>query len=346
MADRRNTGFDCLRATACLGIILLHTVFSTSLMYAGEMTFGRTLAAEMVTNNLMWAVPCFIMVTGALLLPPEKQVGYGPLFRRYIARVVKAIALFGALFVVLEMLFNPNQRTWEHLWTGLYEIFTGESWSHMWYLYCLVGLYLLLPVYKKVTAQADQRDMLYIMGIYTLFLSVIPGLKMANIRCGFYIHVSSVYPLYLFMGYWLSRWGAELPRRFYGGLFLAATALITGITYIRVKWDIPALEDCFQYASLPVIAQTLGLAGWFFRCREEGFSGLKKALAHIDRHSFGIYLIHMAYIRLLFKHLHFDPFVLGLGGVPGVLVVVLTAFGAAYITDMAMKKLPLFRSVV
>ncbi len=346
MAGRRSVGFDCLRATACLGIILLHTVFSTSLMYAGEMTFGRTLAAEIVTNNLMWAVPCFIMVTGALLLPPEKQIGYGTLYKKYIARMLGAIALFGTLFVALEMLFNPEQRTWAHLWGGLYEIFTGDSWSHMWYLYCLTGLYLLLPVYKKVTALADERDMLYLMGVYTLFLSVIPGLQMANIRCGFYIHVASVYPLYLFMGYWLSRWGGRLRRRVYGGVFLTATALIAALTYVRVRWDIPALEDCFQYASLPVIVQTLGLAGWFFRCREEGFPRLKRVLANIDRHSFGIYLIHMAYIRLLFKHLRFDPFDWGLGGVPGVLAVVLAAFGAAYVTDLVMKKLPVFRRVV
>ena len=344
MERKRNIGFDCLRATACLFIILLHTSYSTVLMYAARMDFRRTVIAETVMNNLMWAVPCFIMVTGALLLPPEKQIGYGQLFKKYIARVVKAIVVFTALFAVLEMIFNPAQRTVEHLLSGLYKIVTGESWSHMWYLYCLLGLYLLMPIYKKVTANATERDILYLMGIYTLFLSVLPGLGMAGIHVGFYIHVSSVYPLYLFMGYWLYRWGMRKSRGFYGGLFLGATALITALTYVRCRWNIAALEGFFEYASILVIVQALGIAGWFFHCKQEGFSGVKRVLANIDRHSFGVYLTHMAYIRLLYKHLHLDPF--RFGGMAGVLVVVIIAFALSYVTDLVMKKLPFIKTIV
>ncbi len=344
MERKRTVGFDCLRAVACLGIILLHTVYSTTLMYAGEMTYRRTMASQIVMNELMWAVPCFIMVTGALLLVPEKEISYRTLFQKYVARMVKAIALFGVLFAVLEMIFNPPQRTWDHFLGGVWEVFTGGSWSHLWYLYCLLGLYLLLPAYKKVTAQAEERDILYLMGIYALFLSALPMLEMAGVRCGFYIHVSTVYPLYFFMGYWLRRWGERLSRGFYAGLFAAATALLGALTYIRVSRDITAMDGFFQYSSLLVAAQALGAAGWFFRCRAEGFAGVKKVLSNIDRHSFGVYLIHMAYVRLLYKHLHFDPFTVG--GVPGVLLTVAFAFAAAYLTDVVMKRLPVFKSIV
>ena len=100
----------------------------------------------------------------------------------------------------------------------------------MWYLYCLLGLYLLLPLYKKVAELAGERDMLYLMGIYALFLCVIPCLQAQGLRFGFYIHVSSIYPLYLFMGFWLSRWGMKHSRWFYGALFLAATAAIAALS--------------------------------------------------------------------------------------------------------------------
>ena len=64
----RNPGYDYLKAVACIGIIYLHTIFSTTLMYADRITARQTLFSEIFMNNLMWAVPCFIMVTGALLL--------------------------------------------------------------------------------------------------------------------------------------------------------------------------------------------------------------------------------------------------------------------------------------
>ena len=342
MNGKRNAGFDCLRATACLFIILLHTSYSTVLMYPIQFTSRRAAIEGMVQHNLMWAVPCFIMVTGALLLPPEKHISYRDLFGKYIARVVKAIVLFGVLFVVLEMLFDPTRRTGAYFLQGLYKVFTGDSWSHMWYLYCLLGLYLLMPFYKKA-AELGERDMLYLMGLYALFMSAIPCLEAVGVRCGFYIHVSSVYPLYLFMGYWLRRWGAKHSRGFYAGLFLAATAAIGVLSYVRVKGNVQTLDVLFEYNSPLVIVQSLGVAGWFFRIGDEP-SPVKKVLANIDRHSFGIYLIHMAYIRLLYKHLHFDPF--RYGGLAGILLTALIAFGLAYLTDMVMKKLPVVKKIV
>ena len=343
---KRNIGFDCLRATACLFIVLLHTTNSTVVMYAQEMTFWRSVGAQIVINNLMWCVPCFVMVTGALLLPAEKKITYRALFSKYIARTVKAIVVFGVLFVALEVIFNPAQRTMEHVLDGLYKIFAGDSWAHMWYLYCLLGLYILLPAYKKIAALSDEKDIRYLLIVYAIFRSLMPLLRLGNIKYGIDIHVSSIYPFWLFLGYYLCRWGAKRSRSFYMALFAVSTALITALTYVRMKWGVTALDALFSYTSILVIGQTIGLAGWFFQCREEGFGSVKKCLANIDRHSFGIYLIHMAYVRLIYKHLHFDPYRLGLGGVPGILLVVLVAFVLAYLTDMVMKKLPVFKSIV
>ena len=341
----RNPGFDYLRAVACAAIVLLHTVYSTTRMCAGEMNvFLRVAGCQAAANDLMWAVPCFLMVTGALLLPPEKELSYKTLFSKYIARILKAILVFGLLFVGLELLFYPERRTAAYCLSGLYEIFTGDTWSHMWYLYCLIGLYLLLPVYKKITALSQQRDILYLLMVYGLFQSVLPMLGIWNIRCGFYIHVSSVYPFWLFLGYYLNRWGQSLHRGWYAAAFLTATAAITALSLVRTRWGLTALDPLFGYSSPLVILQAGGLAGCFFHGGAAGQRRWNRILSRIDRHSFGIYLIHVAYVRLLFKHLHFDPF--RIGGIPGILLTSAIVFALAYATDLVMKKLPLFRTIV
>ena len=185
--------------------------------------------------------------------------------------------------------------------------------------------------------------MLYLMGIYALFLSVVPCLQAVGVRCGFYVHVSSIYPLYLFMGFWLSRWGMKHSRVFYGCLFLVSTAAIAVLSYVRVRWGIVQVDVLFEYNSPLVIAQALGIAGWFFHMGTEP-SAVKKVLANIDRHSFGVYLIHMAYVRLLFKYLHFDPF--RYGGVAGIFLTAAIAFALAYVTDLVMKRIPVVKNVV
>ncbi len=341
----RDHGLEYLRAVACLFIILLHTVYSTTLMYSIRLnTFWRFGGFQAVTDCLMWAVPCFVMVTGALLLPPGKKIGYDRLFKRYITRVLKAILVFGVLFGVLEYIFNPEQRTVQAVLANLYEVFTGDTWSHMWYLYCLLGLYLLLPAYKKIAELSSERDILYLLGVYGFFEALLPLLGIGNIRCGFYIHVSSIYPFWLFLGYWLHRWGKRYSRRMYGLLALGATAVIAGASLLRTWYGVHALDTLFTYSSPLTILQAAGIAGWFFQSKTDSASLAGKALISIDRHSFGVYLIHMAYIRLLYKHLHFDPF--AMPPALGVLIVVAFAFVLAYVTDMVMKKLPLFKSIV
>ncbi len=342
----RDTGFDCLRATACLFIILMHSAYSTILMYGPGMTAGQTAIFQILVNAQYWAVPCFIMVTGALLLRPERELGYKKLFGKYIARVVKAIVVFGVLFAVLEAIFNPAMRSWSVFLGGVAEVFTGNSWSHLWYLYCLAGLYLLMPAYRKVAAASDERDIRYLLIVYGLFESLLPLLGIWNIPCGFYIHVGSIYPFWLFLGWYLFNWGGKLSRRAYGAMALAATAAIAALTYGRMRGNIGALDIFFSYTSPLVIVQAAGVAGWFFRMKPEGCAGVKRVLANIDSHSFGVYLIHMAYVRLLYKYLHFDPFSLGLGGIPGLVAVVAFAFALAYVTDMVMKKVPVFKSIV
>ena len=344
--QERTYGFDYLRAFACLCIILLHTTYSTTLMYASEYTARQTLISQMVMNNLMWCVPCFIMVTGALLLPPVKELTYGALFKKYIARVLKAIVVFGVIFLLSVMAFAPARRTFAYFFQGLYKIFTGDTWSHMWYLYCLIGLYLLLPFYKKAAALSEEKDIRYLLIVYAIFLSILPQVNAFSVRCGFYIHVSSIYPFWLFLGYYLHRYGMGRSRRFYVLLFAAGTAALLILTWVRSRWNVAALDNFFEYSSCLVIVQAAGIAGWFFQCRQEGFRGVKTVLTHIDRHSFGIYLIHMMFVRLLYKHIHFDPFAFGSAWFLGILAVVAISFLLSYILDMLLKKLPLFRGIL
>ena len=341
----RNRSFEYLRAFACLFIILLHTLYSTTLMYADAFTPGRAAIADAVMNNLMWAVPCFLMVTGALLLPPEKEISVKTVWRKYIARVVRAIAVFGLAFVLLEMAFTPEKRTGAYFLRGLYRIFTGDIWSHMWYLYCLVGLYILLPFFKMITARSDERTLRYLLIVCFVFLSVLPQLEEWGVRCGFSIPVATIYPFWLLLGYYLHRYGRARSGLTCALLLIGSTAAITLLTLAQARWALP-VDGLFGYSSCLVIAQAAGLAGLFFRLKPGEDTRLTRLVSRVDARSFGVYLIHMCFVRLLYKHLHFDPFAFGPAWFGGVLLVVLAAFALAYLCDWALKKIPFFRGIL
>ena len=73
MKQKYYANLSFLRAVACVAIVVLHTVNSAAILYEGRISrvdYGVSMA---VVEALAWAVPCFLMVTGALLL----DVGIG-----------------------------------------------------------------------------------------------------------------------------------------------------------------------------------------------------------------------------------------------------------------------------
>ena len=70
------TGYVYLRVIACLAIVILHTAYGAGSEFEEVITSFQHTVTMTVTNCMMWAVPCFVMITGALLLPPEKDISY------------------------------------------------------------------------------------------------------------------------------------------------------------------------------------------------------------------------------------------------------------------------------
>jgi len=336
-------GYTYLRVISCIAIIFIHAIVSALTLFGGDFSLKQIVFYRSIVNCLMWAVPCFIMVTGALLLDPSKQISYQKLFSKYIIRILKVIIIFGVIFTVLETIFDPDKANVKEFLNGLYEIFAGQSWAHMWYLYCLIGLYLLIPFYKKITEHSTKNELKYLLIIYFVFLSIIPVLNAWGIESGFYIHVSSIYPFWLFLGYYLIHYTDRAGRRA-AVLVLAGLILMVICTWIRWNHNVEWLDRLFSYSSVLVVFQGGGLFQLLSGRKLSRFSSLDRLLERIDSRSFGIYLIHLIYIRGIYKYLHFNPF--EYGGILGIIGIVIAVFALSYATDYMLKKIPVFRSIL
>ena len=54
---------------------------------------------------------------------------------------------------------------------------TGHSWAHMWYLYMLIGLYLITPVIKPFVVKASNKDWLAALGLFVCPVIIIPDFE-------------------------------------------------------------------------------------------------------------------------------------------------------------------------
>lgn len=321
--------FAYIRVIACIAIILLHTLFAATVYFEKSITHSELLWSRLVQNSIMWAVPCFLMITGTLLLDMERDVTYEKI-KKYVSRMIVPLLVFSLLFEVIDVHFGLE----ENVLTGwMFRLFTGQSWAHMWYLYLMVGLYLMIPFYRMITKSASDRQILSLAGIIILFVSVLPLSEVFGISTGFYIPTSIIYPAYLFLGYELHKNPMDSGKA--AMLFAGCTFAIFALTFYEYSAKDIVFENfdhLFEYSSVLVIGQSVGL----FSLLNSMDYRTNKVVNALDSCGFGIYLIHMIFIRLLMKHMGFNPY--ESGGVFAFAGMIAVFFSVSFVLTYILRK--------
>ena len=96
MNPKHQSGYSNIRVISCIAICILHTFFAAASIFQPDKDLYA--ASYAVRNAMYFAVPCFVMVTGALLLDPMREIGFSKLFGRYVKRILLALVIFTGLF--------------------------------------------------------------------------------------------------------------------------------------------------------------------------------------------------------------------------------------------------------
>ena len=114
--------------------------------------------------NLMWfAVPCFLMLTGLLLLLPKKQIDIRTLYKKYVLKILIVLGIFGIIFSWMEIVFSQKTINVFQIPNAVINVIQGETWAHLWYLYCLLGIYITFPIWNMISKNASEREFKYIL---------------------------------------------------------------------------------------------------------------------------------------------------------------------------------------
>ncbi len=353
-----------LRALACIAIVILHTFYIANITFTDSYGLFRNILSNTARNLMLWAVPNFVMITGALLLDPEKQITIRKIFTKYIKRVFLALLIFCIVYQVFDSIAIDKNFGISSILTGIKETLLGTSWSTMWYPYTLISLYLLLPFYRIIAAKASQGEMRYLLFIYALFLSIFPILRIWDIRLGFTISVASIYPFYLFMGHAIYTGIIKITKQAALIMIIAGSILTIFLTSLRYAQDIEALEMFRDYNGINVLIQSIGVFAYFFSEgggfalpgaspnqtpeKSRGSKGkgqlIHNILLSIDDNSFGIYLIHIIFIKWVFRVISFNPYTHGsiFAFVLIIGLITLISWGITWV----LKKIPGIKSIL
>lgn len=297
-----------MKALACLSIVILHSFNFAFVGYA--VTDTQRTTAALIRNLCLWAVPCFVMATGTLMLDSSRNVTVKKLFTKLIPKMVISLVVFTFAFACFDGVATNTFTMQTALKTTWDNIITGGGWGHMWYLYLMIALYLMLPIYRTVTRNAETNELIYLAVVYFAFLSLLKTTEqLVSRETAFYICVYTVFPLYLFLGYMIHNKHFSFNKAGYLIMTVVSAGIYVGTTVYGVLYNAVLADIVTKYTfpALPFMA--IGIYGLFFSkenvSRETAFD---KACVSVERCSFGIYLIHMVLLKYIYAVLRFNPY--------------------------------------
>lgn len=318
MEKREHVVFiDYIRVVACLMVMLVHA----SENFYGADVSGLAGNMSMLANeqNRFWvafwdggisrtAVPLFMIVSAFLLVPLRPGQTMTQFYRRRFLRVVPPFVFFLLLYTFLPLLWGG--MSWEQSLSDLRMLpFNFPSMAgHLWFMYPLISLYLIIPVISPWLQQASARDeriFLYIFAFSTLtpwlhrFVS--PELWGECFWNPFsMLWYCSGYVGYLVLAHYIRfHLGWSRHRKIaIGTLCFIAGAAFTCWSF---WWkgvpgqliETPMLEWSWEFCTPNVLLATFGLFV-LFSCISQPKT--PKLVASLARLSFGMYLMHMFFL--------------------------------------------------
>ncbi len=275
---------DACRVMAIFGIILIHTSAGFFYQYETLSTFGWASAA-LLDALARAAVPIFIMLSGALLLQ-ENTIFNAQSMGRRLSKIALPLVLW-SIFYFQYLAYVAG------LPYHLVSILQTPAMYHLWFVYMMLGLYLLLP-FLQILYKAMQKRFnlqLYFLALW-LIIYALP----------IYVHLPILnlmqMQLFGYGGYFLfGRWLLDItknntiPTFWFGMLYLLGVFITFMLTCIFSHQAHQANEQAYLYFSINVCMAALG--GFAFCTRLRLSKTITKFIRQLSDKCFLIYFMHV-----------------------------------------------------
>lgn len=302
---------DALKSLAMLLVCFYHFSFYDFNIVAAEAP-ASTVLNYGLRSLCSLAVPLFFMVNGWLLL--ERPLHLSSHLRKVAKLYAVTIAWSAISILAMKIIRGDSYSLGEFLRT----VFSSKLYTnnHLWFMYALLALYLLLPVLQLAIQQADTRYIKIILFsalfFYTGVLTLDWGVNLwrmarrdsgtpwepSHIQSFVFMNPfgASGYALIYFIAGGLFKRHQESIKRlkggYLGGTFLAAAALLAAYGLAMSRTSGQFMDSVWDgYYSLPTLAMTLTLFALVLKVQSLG-QRADTLVKLVGANTLGIYFLH------------------------------------------------------
>lgn len=362
---RENIGWiDLLRVTACFLVVFAHCCDPFVARFDTDRpTFLQGCA---LGSAVRCCVPLFVMMTGVLLFPVRN--GMSEFYKKRIGRIVVPLIFWSVMLPVLYFIYlnyitttdNPTidisaftlEMTITKIWTFIFNF--NYDTTPLWYLYMLVGLYFIIPIFHAWLERATRKDIKLFLSIWGISL-FLPYIKMAAPALGYignwgnmdilgvcdwnafgsFYYVSG-FTGYLILAHYLVKYPLQWSWR--KTLAIGIPMFVTGYAitfggYLIMQEYFPGnyayLEIVWLFGGINVFMMTFPV----FVCIQKLKIPSSPVLSKVASMTFGIYLCHFVFVQM-----GYDLFTSLLPqGIPAIIHIICMAVTAFLISYLVVR---------
>lgn len=359
----RKEYLDYLRVFAAFGVILIHV----STANFGAFYFDKNIwrVFSLYDSIVRWAPPIFVMISGALFL--GREIDIKKLYSKYILRVFIAFLVWNFIYYLMA-----STSPWQQI-LFLFGENKAEAWAsllrthyHMWFIQMIIGVYMCIPILKKIADNEKIGKYFILIGI--IFTSLIPflynlvsdfgseGLKtlVNSIRWNQEQGLFSFplgYMYYFILGYYLANKEIEKKIRMIIYLLGIGGFIVTALLSkaVSFKYDDILLT---YYDSLSIQVFFMALAVFvFFKYLPLKNGKFYKIVLLASKASFGVYLVHALVIEQLNIRLSVNTLSILAPATPikvifSTPILTLLVFVISMLVSVLLSKIPVIKRIV
>ncbi|MGE5239020.1 MAG: acyltransferase, partial [Chloroflexota bacterium] len=299
---------DLVRVYSVFAVILLHAaaVPNTSFNKIPLTWWWQT---NFYTAIVSTCIPLLVMLSGALLLTTANWDVRRFVYRR-LTKVLIPLLPWSLVYAGWRVYFWGHHLTLTDLFYSLIGGLKHPIFPHLWFMYLIISLYLLVPFLRIYVANSSLRNQLYFVGLWFFFSAIKPIFETRlGIPVGAYTDPVFGYVGYFLLGATFVKYGADrISTRLAGACWavLAGCAVITMFGTYLLSVRAGTLDKFFYDPFSPTVIlmsmATFALLRNFgadLAGSADSHPNLVKHITHASELSYGVYLVHALIIVIL-----------------------------------------------
>lgn len=284
---QRDYKLDIVRIVACLMVVLMHSPMP-----------NMELSSIIAVGNTMITMPCiglFFIVSGYLLLPVKTSMK--DFLTKRLGKVVWPTLVFTLFYIIVNTICDGGDI--KSILKQIASIpFGAQGNGVLWFMYTLMGLYLIAPIITPFIEKATRKELEFIIGLWaiTLLWPYLMIVLSVNTGIDSILHSFSGYAGYFILGFYLKKYPIRINT--FAALLLIVMPFFLYIGFKKMGIEL-GFEEGFSYLSLPIALMTLSvflLLQKYVRTNKLSLT-VRNVISDFSNCSFGIYLLHIFVMR-------------------------------------------------